>query len=160
VLLEAVSTVDWSARCRHKRYFRFCTAVGAFDFRHLPGGTITSILVTHLVFHRPYSLVIRKIILTAIIGTGLTALPSSTQVRSPVYRLHKRQDHYKRWLNTCDCAQAEMTIHIERVLRRLCQFSLSVSIRKMERRRVKFSRETRTCLPEIKHSRYTLLLSG
>jgi hypothetical protein len=35
-------------------------------------------------------------ILTAIIGTDLTALPSSTQVRSPVYRSGKRQDYYKR----------------------------------------------------------------
>jgi len=83
MFLEAVSTVDWSARSRHEWYFRFYTAVGAFDLRHLPGGTIASILVTHLVFHRPYSLVIRKIILAAIIGTGLTPLLSSTQVRSP-----------------------------------------------------------------------------
>ena len=96
MLLVAVSTVDWFPRRRHKRYFRVCAAVGAFDFRHLPRGTIASILITHLVFHRPYFLVIRKIILNAIIGTDLTAIPASTQVRSPVYRSGKRQDYYKR----------------------------------------------------------------
>src|SRR3989304_6818931 len=95
VFLEAVSTVDWSARRRHKRYLRVCTAVRAFDLRHLPRGTVTSILITHFVFHLPYSLVIRKIILASIIGTSLTALPSSTQVRSPVYCLRNRQDYYK-----------------------------------------------------------------
>ncbi len=107
MLLEAVSTVDWSARRRHKRHFRFCTAVGAFDFRHLPRGTRASILVTHLAFHRPYSLVIRKIILAAIIGTGLAAFPLSTQVRSPAYCPRKRQDYYKKCTNTCGCAQTE-----------------------------------------------------
>jgi hypothetical protein len=35
-------------------------------------------------------------ILDAIIGTDLTAIPASTQVRSPVYRSGKRQDYYKR----------------------------------------------------------------
>ncbi|MGP8069787.1 MAG: hypothetical protein ACLP5V_07845, partial [Candidatus Bathyarchaeia archaeon] len=70
-------------------------AFGAFDFRHLPRGTVTSILITHFVFHRPNILVIQKIILAAIIGTSLMALPSSTKVRSPVYRLLNRQDHHK-----------------------------------------------------------------
>ena len=85
VLLEALSTVDRPARSRHKRHFRISAAVRAFDLRHLSRGTVTSILITHFVFHRPYSLVIRKIILASIIGTSLTALPSSTQVTSSVY---------------------------------------------------------------------------
>ena len=96
MLLEALSTVNRFTRRWHKRYFRICAAVGAFDFRHLPRGTVTSIPITHFVFHHPYSLVIRKTILAAIIGTGLTALPSSTQVRSPVYYMRNTQDHYKK----------------------------------------------------------------
>jgi len=74
VLLVAVSTVDWSARRWHKRYFRLCAAVGAFDFRHLPRGT-TSILITH--FRIPPSLFssYTKIILDAIIGTSQATLP-------------------------------------------------------------------------------------
>jgi len=85
VLLVALSAVDRFTRCWHKRHLRVCAAVGAFDLRHLPRGTVTSILITHFVFHRPYSLVIQKIILASIIGTSFTAHPSSTQVRSPVY---------------------------------------------------------------------------
>ena len=50
VLLVALSTVDWFARRRHERYFRVGATVGAFDFRHLPGGTVTSILITHFRF--------------------------------------------------------------------------------------------------------------
>jgi len=96
MLLVALSTVDRFTRRRHKRYLRICTALRAFDLRHLPRGPVTSILITHFIFHRPNFLVIRKIILAAIIGTGLTALPSFTQVRSPVYRERKRRDDYKR----------------------------------------------------------------
>jgi len=94
-LLVAVSAVDRFTRGWHKRYFCVCAAFGAFDFRHLSRGTGTSILITHFVFHRPNFLVIRKIILAAIIGMTLTALPSSTQVKSPVYHTRNRQDHHK-----------------------------------------------------------------
>lgn len=74
MLLVTVPTVDWSARRWHKRYFRICTTVGAFDFRHLPRGT-TPILITH--FRIPPSLLssYTKIILDAIIGTGHATLP-------------------------------------------------------------------------------------
>ena len=114
MLLEAISTVDWSARRRHKRHFCICAAVRAFDLRHLPRGTVTSILITQFLFHRPYSLVIRKIILAAIIGTGLTAIPSSTQVRSQVYIMRNMEDYYKRCAHSCDHAKSEKTSHLER----------------------------------------------
>jgi hypothetical protein len=66
-------------------------------------------------FPPSYSLVIRKIILAEIIGPGLTPLPSSTQVRSPVYRRRNTLDHYKRWPNTSACAQVEEPIHVESI---------------------------------------------
>ena len=56
VLLIALSTVDRLTRRWHERYFCIRTAVRAFDFRHLPRGTVTSvasILITHFVFHLP-----------------------------------------------------------------------------------------------------------
>src|SRR5208282_2130502 len=95
VLLVTVSTVDRFTRRWHKRYLRISAAFGAFDVRHLPRGAITSIVITHFVFHRPNFLVIRKIILAAVIGMTLTVVPSSTQVRSPVYHLPNTQDHHK-----------------------------------------------------------------
>ena len=84
VLLVALSAVDRFTRCRHKWHLRICAAVRTFDLRHLPRGTVASIPITHFVFHRPYSLVIRD-------DTRhdnrheLAAQPSSTQVRSQVY---------------------------------------------------------------------------
>ena len=76
VLLVALSAVDRFTRRRHEWYFCVCAAFRAFDFRHLPWGTVTSILITHFVFHLPNFLVIQKIV-PATFGTGQPALPSS-----------------------------------------------------------------------------------
>jgi hypothetical protein len=97
VLLVALSTVNWLARRRHKRYFRFCAAVGAFDFRHLPRGTPTSILVTHLrIPPSLFSSYTKDSTRRDNRHGSREPFPSSTQVRSLVYCARNSQDCYKK----------------------------------------------------------------
>jgi len=128
VLLVALSAVDRFTRCRHKWHLRICAAVRTFDLRHLPRGTVASIPITHFVFHRPYFVVIQKTILVAIIGTSLTAVPSCTQVRSPVYCDVNMLCHYKNWFCLAFPAQGVSRLPLRQAKRGLtrrkpCKYS-------------------------------------